>query len=251
MSELQSSSNAADMAKQRREQRRRRLLMTSEERMRKIMGLSEESISEKQDSPETAVQPSVLPNSSLHEAADVPHIAQTEVSQEETQQQTTSHTHPRNRKVQHSSVLGTSTLDDSTTSLLSGGGDPLRGEPTTSVEPPKQDSMLLAFRKFRTMFVLLVGFLVRVAFMYDFGKLYIQTILNPFVALEISILGFQKSAGMEFGGQANRGIISALILLGVRQPIINIYKQVLGASTDVCQDFALYFFAFVITHVLI
>jgi len=136
--------------------------------------IATESISEKQDSPETAVQPSVLPNSSLHEAADVPHIAQTEVSQEETQQQTTSHTHPRNRKVQHSSVLGTSTLDDSTTSLLSGGGDPLRGEPTTSVEPPKQDSMLLAFRKFRTMFVLLVGFLVRVAFMYDFGKLYIQ-----------------------------------------------------------------------------
>ena len=55
----------------------------------------------------------------------------------------------------------------------------------------------------------------------------------------------------DFGGQTNGGIISALILLGVRQPIINTYKQVLGASTDVCQDFALYFFAFVITHVLI
>ena len=132
-------------------------------------------MSEKQDSPEPAAQPSVLPKSSLYEPATaVPHTAQTEVSQEETQQPATSHTHPRSRKVQPSSVLGTSALDDSTTSLLSGSGDPLRGEPTTSVEPPKQDSMLLAFRKFRTMFVLLVGFLVRVAFMYDFGKLYIQ-----------------------------------------------------------------------------
>ena len=136
--------------------------------------IATESVSENRDSPETVVQPSGPPNSSLHEAADVPHITQTEVPQEETLLQATSHTHPRNRNVQHSSVLSTSTLDDSTTSLLSGGGDPLRGEPTTSVEPPKQDSMLLAFRKFRTMFVLLVGFLVRVAFMYDFGKLYIQ-----------------------------------------------------------------------------
>lgn len=227
--------------------------MTSEERMQKIMGLSEEDVGVKQESPEATEQLSDVSTSSLREppgTADMSHTTQTEDLQDDTQHLGTPHTPPRNRKVQHTSVLNTSTLDDSTTSLLSG-RDPLRGEATTSVEPSNPDSMQLAFRKFRTMFVLLVGFLVRVAFMYDFGQLYIQTILNPFVALEISFLGFQKSAGMDFGGQANGGIISALILLGVRQPIINTYKQVLGASTDACQDFALYFFAFVITHVLI
>ena len=41
MSELGSPGIAGDTAKLRREQRRRKLLMTSEERMRKIMGVSQ------------------------------------------------------------------------------------------------------------------------------------------------------------------------------------------------------------------
>ena len=41
MSELGSANIAGDTAKLRREQRRRKLLMTSEERMRKIMGVSQ------------------------------------------------------------------------------------------------------------------------------------------------------------------------------------------------------------------
>ena len=55
----------------------------------------------------------------------------------------------------------------------------------------------------------------------------------------------------DLGGSTNEGVISALVLLGVRPRIINIVKQALGAATNIGLDFAFYFFAFVITHVLI
>ena len=52
-------------------------------------------------------------------------------------------------------------------------------------------------------------------------------------------------------GSSTNPMISALALLGVRQDIIDILKQVLGVATNIGLDFAFYFFAFVITHVLI
>ena len=91
-----------------------------------------------------------------------------------TQQQGTPHTRARNRAMQHTPVLqpGANMQGDSTTSLF--GSGPMRDDTTEVVAPPKQDTLQLAFRRFRTTFVLLVGFLVRVAFMYEFGQLYVQ-----------------------------------------------------------------------------
>ena len=96
----------------------------------------------------------------------------------------------RNRKYQHQ--VGSPLVDVSTPAT---GSDPMRGEssaaaatiqrqvtppladvttPSMPAEPMKPSTSQQAFCRFRTMFVLLVGFLVRVAFMYDVGQLYVQ-----------------------------------------------------------------------------
>ena len=96
----------------------------------------------------------------------------------------------RNRKYQQQV---TTPLADVGTPVT--GSDPMRGEssvaaatiqrqisppladvttPSAAAEPMKPSTSQQAFCRFRTMFVFLVGFLVRVAFMYDVGQLYVQ-----------------------------------------------------------------------------
>ena len=92
----------------------------------------------------------------------------------------------RNRKYQHQVMPPVSDVSTPAT-----GSDPMRGESPaaaaniqrqvtpplvdfTAAEPMKPSTSQQAFCRFRTMFVLLVGFLVRVAFMYDVGQLYVQ-----------------------------------------------------------------------------
>ena len=96
-------------------------------------------------------------------------------------------TNIRNRKIEHQV---TPPLADVTTPVT--GSDPMRVESSAAAAPmkPRRTSQHAesstpapsmrpstsqqAFCRFRTMFVLLVGFLVRVAFLYEVGQLYVQ-----------------------------------------------------------------------------
>ena len=62
------------------------------------------------------------------------------------------------------------------------------------------------------------------------------------------ILCFQDMAsGLGGGGMW----FTALQLAGVNRNIIHTYKQVMGAFSSVVEDFTCYFFAFIVTHLLI
>ena len=56
----------------------------------------------------------------------------------------------------------------------------------------------------------------------------------------------QDLAGNVAGGMW----LSALLLCGVNPNIVNSYKTLMGVITNVTEDFALYFFGFVVTHLI-
>lgn len=109
-----------------------------------------------------------------------------------------------------------------------------------------------SFVSIRTMIVLVSGILVRLSFLFSLGEQYVQTVFNPFMAMEIAIIGYQKAVNMDFGADVKGGIwLSTLVLAGIKPEIITSYKTVMGILSAIGMDFTLYLFSIIIMHIII
>lgn len=115
------------------------------------------------------------------------------------------------------------------------------------------DGSAASVNTFRTFIWLLAGIVVRLAITSRFNT-YIQTLMYPFIAIEISIYGTQYALGIDVtgGNMLKSGLwISLLHLAGIERNLIESYGLIMGYVYSTLDDFAVYLFAFVLTHVIL
>jgi len=146
-------------------------------------------------------------------------------------------------------------LTSLTSSSHSRKSEPLNNSFSASQSSKDTESVVdghVTFRKIRPLLSLLLGVIVRISLIYPFGQDYVQSLINPFVAFEIALIGYQKAVAMDMASGASGGLLMpALILSGVKPEIIQRFKTAMATVNAIMSDFALCFFSFIMIHMVV
>ncbi|XP_064634193.1 uncharacterized protein LOC135491980 isoform X2 [Lineus longissimus] len=109
--------------------------------------------------------------------------------------------------------------------------------------------------RLRVILFFIAAVIVRLVLVSGLGVLYTQSTVLPFILVEASFLMYLSSSPegiLNSCGQPGGSLLtSALMLSGIRPQVITSYTNISTTFSMCFEDFAVYFFSFVMTHWLI
>ncbi|ELT97376.1 hypothetical protein CAPTEDRAFT_220528 [Capitella teleta] len=224
-------------AEQRRELRRQRILARSDDRLKKITGVSEPTVTFADEAP------------SLPLCEDYPFL-------EDSAPHTPSRCHterPLSTPIFNFVPNGDATPDLSSLANAFLKESPEAAAPFAATSAPvarQAPSDYLSFVRWRCVMCIILGVLVRLSFCTEFGLNYVQSIFNPFMAWEIAVIGYQRALGMNMN-RASANPLLTMALSQIKPEILATYRTIAQIMTSVTTDFAFFFFAFVVLNIFL
>ncbi|KAL4240329.1 hypothetical protein ACF0H5_001120 [Mactra antiquata] len=112
--------------------------------------------------------------------------------------------------------------------------------------------MLKHFEFLRIVMCVMVAYLCRRVLSSGYGVFYIESVILPFACLESSFFLFKhKVLHNVILPHKSSMLIGILMLCGIKPVVVQTYNKVMGYFTAAMEDFALFFFAFMMANTFI
>ncbi|XP_045213212.2 uncharacterized protein LOC123564023 [Mercenaria mercenaria] len=112
--------------------------------------------------------------------------------------------------------------------------------------------MLKHFEFLRIVLCVMVAYLCRRVLSSGYGILYFQSVVLPFACMEASFFMFKhKMLHNVMLPHKSSMLIGMLMLCGIKPAILQTYNKLMGYVTAATEDFALFFFAFMMANTFI